>query len=251
MSTDKPDEIDRLSPRERPDGTPIMHQNWGKLLFMHWRIGVEALRPHIPAGLTIDTYDGSAWIAVTPFTMWGVRLTFTPPVPWLSDFHETNVRTYVHHEGVPGVWFFSLDANSLPSVIGARALYHLPYFHAAIELEQTGATINYSLRRNDTGDDERPRAELQASWTIGTPLPESQPGSREFFLTERYYLYAARGESLYRARIHHAPWPLQHAELGALRSTMIEGDGLPTPAGTPLLHYAEALAVDIWPIEKL
>ncbi|PYS93786.1 MAG: hypothetical protein DMF64_03200 [Acidobacteria bacterium] len=247
MSEAASEQIDRLSLRARPAGAPIMKQNWGKLLFMHWRIAEEALRPLIPQGLTIDTYDGSAWLAIAPFTMWDVRLSFTPPVPGFSDFHELNVRTYVHHKGVPGVWFFSLDANSLPAVIGARTLYHLPYFHAQIELEQQATQINYRLRRDDA---DKP-AELQATWMIGARLPESQPGSLEFFLTERYCLYAARSATLYRARIHHAPWPLQRASLTTLHSTMIESHGLPTPAGEPLLHYAEALAVDIWPIEKV
>jgi len=247
MSKDDTEKIDRLSIRERPEGVPIMKQNWGKLLFMHWRIDKAHLRPHIPAGLTIDTYDGSAWIAVTPFTMWDVRLSFTPPVPYLSDFHELNVRTYVHHDGVPGVWFFSLDTNSLPSVLGARLLYRLPYYHADIELVEEGATIHYKLRRNDAS---KP-AEFRATWTAGADLPEAQPGTLEFFLTERYCLYSATDDTLYRARIHHRPWPLRRAELSQFHSTMIESHGLPTPAGEPLLHYAEALAVGIWPLEKV
>jgi uncharacterized protein YqjF (DUF2071 family) len=214
---------------------------------MHWRIEVEQLRPLIPSSLTIDTYDGSAWIAVAPFTMWDVRLSFTPPLPWLSDFHELNVRTYVHHIGVPGVWFFSLDTNSLPAVLGARAFYHLPYFHAQIELAQEAATIDYKLRRHAPNRS----AEFQATWTIGADLSEAQPGSLEFFLTKRYCLYAASGARIYRSRIHHRPWPLQQATLGSFRSTMIESHGLPTPTGAPLLHYAEALAVDIWPLERV
>ncbi len=247
MNRDLSDKLDRLSIRTRPNGPPFMKQNWGKLLFMHWRIPVESLRPLIPAKLTIDTYDGSAWIAVVPFTMWGVRLNFTPSIPRFSAFHELNVRTYVHYDGVPGVWFFSLDANSLPAVIGARAFYHLPYFHAHIELAQTAATIHYKLRRMHPN----PRAEFQATWTCGAALPPSQPDSLAFFLTERYCLYAAHGARLYRSRIHHRPWPLQRAELSALHSTMIEAHDLPTPEGDPLLHYAEALAVDIWPLQRL
>lgn len=229
---------------------PIMHQNWGKLLFMHWPIEAGALRPLIPERLAIDTFEGEAWIAITPFTMWGVRPAFTPPVPFLSELHETNVRTYVHLDGVPGVWFFSLDANSSVAVLGARTFFHLPYFNAEIELEEEeeeGGRIDYALRRTD-----EPRAELEANWTIGEPLPDAEPGSLEFFLTERYCLYAEdNGEQLHRARIHHPPWPLQEAELNRLHSTMIESQGLPTPTGDPLLHYAEALAVDIWPLEKV
>ncbi len=247
MSRVVPEEIARLSGRERPSGPPLMKQTWGKLLFMHWRIAAASLRPLIPAGLTIDTYDGSAWIGVVPFTMWGIRARFAPPVPWVSAFHELNVRTYVQHDGVPGVWFFSLDANSLPAVLGARAFYHLPYFHARIELAQTDEMIRYDLRRVRPN----PQAEFQATWTCGTLLPESLPDSLEFFLTERYCLYAARGKKLYRARIYHRPWPLRRAGLSAWHSTMIEAQGLATPVGDPLLHYAEALAVDIWPLKRL
>lgn len=224
-----------------------MKQTWGKLLFMHWRIAADSLCQLIPKQLTIDTYDGSAWIAVVPFTMWGIRLSFTPPVPWASAFHELNVRTYVSYEGVPGVWFFSLDANSLPAVLGARACYHLPYFHARIALAQTDETIHYDLRRVRAN----PRAEFQATWTCDADLPATQPDSLAFFLTERYCLYAARGAKLYRARIHHQPWPLRRAELSDWHSTMIESHGLPPPTGAPLLHYAEALTVDIWPLKRV
>ena len=249
MKEEKPDIIDRLSIRERPDGTPLMHQNWGKLLFMHWRIEEDALRHLIPERLTIDTFDGSAWIAITPFTLWGVRETFLPPIPFLSEFHELNVRTYVHLEGTPGVWFFSLDTNSRAAVWGARTFYHLPYMNAEIDLAQDGNTINYDLVRAD-----EPPAEFHAEWKIGANPRFAKPDTLEFFLTERYCLYAARGEAderLYRARIHHEPWSLQDATLQSLDSTMIESHGIPSPAGEPLLHYAEEIAVDIWPPEEV
>src|SRR6266480_3350852 len=140
MKDSKLTDLERLTVRRRPDGQPLMHQVWGKLLFMHWRIDEELLRPLIPAELEIDTFDGSAWIAVTPFTMWAIRASFLPPIPGASAFHELNVRTYVHLDGVPGVWFFSLDAASALAVWGARNFYHLPYFKAEMGLEQKGKT---------------------------------------------------------------------------------------------------------------
>jgi len=236
--------VDRLSLRQRPDGMPLMQQNWGKLLFMHWRLDEKLLRPLIPPALEIDTYDGSPWIAVTPFTMWGIRASFLPPIPGTSAFHELNVRTYVHLNGVPGVWFFSLDATNALAVWAARLAYHLPYCSADMKLEEKGKTIEYSSRRIDSP------AELQASWTIGEPLPESEPETLQFFLTERYCLYSSHDDRLYRARIWHEPWSLQSARLESLHSTMIEAVGLPTPEGEPLLHYAEEIAVGIWPLGK-
>jgi uncharacterized protein YqjF (DUF2071 family) len=243
-------DLDRLAIRERPDGQAIMHQDWGKLLFMHWRMDEEKLRPLIPERLTIDTFDGSAWIAVTPFTMWDIRAfpPLLPPVPGLSRMHELNVRTYVHLDNVPGVWFFSLDANSSVAVVTARTFFHLPYFNAEMELEQEGDKIIYSSERTGT---DAPAARFDATWKIGETLAYSHPGSLEFFLTERYCLYSAYKQKLYRARIFHEPWPLQKATVSSFDSTMIESHGLPTPKDEPLLHYAEEISVDIWPIKEV
>lgn len=264
--------IDRSSIRTRPSGVPIMHQNWGKLLFMHWPIEAEVLRPLIPSQLSIDTFDGKAWIGVVPFTMWGIRASCLPPIPGASAFRELNVRTYVHHDGVPGVWFFSLDAANSLAVWGARTFYHLPYFNAEMFLRQEGNAVTYSSARTDDqtyaqfferdvegfsadfGSDQfqnLPPAKLNMSWKIGEPLPESKPGSIEFFLTERYCLYAWHRRELVRSRIWHKPWPLRTATVDACESTMIESLGIPQPQGAALLHYADSIAVDIWPLKKV
>jgi uncharacterized protein YqjF (DUF2071 family) len=268
----EPSIADRLSIRSRPNGVPLMHQHWGKLLFMHWPIDAELLRPLIPSQLSIDTFDGSAWIGEIPFTMWGIRASFLPPVPGASAFHELNVRTYVHCNCVPGVWFFSLDAANSLAVWGARTFYHLPYFNADMSLTEHDTTIEYSSRRTDkltygeffaaeAGEisgaanaeqfRESPRAGLNASWTIGEPLPQSSPGSIEFFLTERYCLYSYYRIQLYRSRIFHEPWPLRRARLNSRQSTMIQSLGIAEPKEQPLLHYAEAIAVDIWPLKRV
>ncbi len=240
-------DVDRLAARHRPPGQPVMHQDWGKLLFMHWRIEENLLRPHVPPSLEIDTYGGSAWIAITPFTMWDIRAfpPYVPPVPGLNSMHELNVRTYVHHNGVPGVWFFSLDANSSAAVMGARAVYHLPYYNADIEIAGK-KKIRYKLIRDDD-----PPAQFKASWSVGEPLPQSQPGSREFFLTERYILYTEYDDTLYRARIYHEPWQLYEAELTSFSSTMLEANGIAQPKTQPILHHAEEVNVDIWLLEMV
>ncbi len=247
MRGQSPDIANRLSIRKRPADSPIMYQSWGKLLFMHWQMPIKALRRLIPKPLVIDTFEGKAWIGLTPFTVWNARPIFMPPLPCVSDFHEINVRTYVHLDGVPGVWFFSLDANSLVAVLAARAFFRLPYYRARISLEQQGRTIIYTAARKGTASP----AEFNATWTIGADLPRAEPGSLEFFLTERYCLYTSDGDKLYRCRIHHKPWPLQEANLRKYKSSMIEADGLPTPGGEPLLRCGGPVNVEVWPFEEV
>jgi uncharacterized protein len=240
--------LDRLSMRRRPRGLPLMRQWWGKLLFMHWPVEVSALRPLVPPQLSIDTFEGRAWVGVVPFKMWGVRPYFTPPVPGLNSFLELNVRTYVHYRGVPGVWFLSLDINSPFAKWGGRQFFFLPYHNAEMSLNQRENFINYASER-PAGD--APAAAFRAGWTIGERLAQADPDSLEFFLTERYCLYSAFREQLYRCRIFHDPWPLHAAEVSAYDSTMTEAAGLAAPAGEPLVHYAEELKVDIWPLLRV
>ena len=242
-------DIDRLSVRERPGGRPSMRMSWGKLLFLHWPIRASELRPLIPERLTIDEADGMAWIGVVPFTMWGIRKIGCPPVPGQHAFHELNVRTYVHLDGQdPGVWFFSLDAAKRLPVAVARRFYRLPYYHARMHLEQVGKTIRYNSRRIHRG---AAPALFEATWEVGRERPETTPESLDFFLTERYWLYSAKGDDLYRARIHHNPWPLREAHLREWRSTMVDALELPEPNTVPRIAYAEAIDVDVWGLERV
>ena len=110
----QPSMDDRIDARERPVGWPIMYQSWDKLLFLHWEIPYDDLRRLIPAPLEIDTFEGKAWLTISPLTIYDARPVFVPPIPYLSRLHELNVRSYVYYDGVPGVWFFSLDANKQP-----------------------------------------------------------------------------------------------------------------------------------------
>lgn len=241
---------DRLSIRSRPPGRPVNHQWWGKLLFLHWPVPEALLRPLIPERLSLDTHDGVAWISLVPFTMWGIRHPRMPVLPLLSRSHELNVRIYVHLDGVPGVWFLSLDANNPFLVAGGRLLFGLPYYQARMSLREEGRRIRYRSRRTHPG---APAADFNAAWEVGAPLPAAEPGSLDFFLTERYCLYSARGGRLYRSRIQHEPWPLAEATLleGEYRE-IFTSHGLPAPEEAPLLHAAERpLHVEIWPLERV
>jgi uncharacterized protein len=241
MDEAAPDISARLAARERPDGLPVMYQSWHRLLFVHWEVPVEDLRPLVPAGLRIDTFEGKAWLTITPLTINDVGPKFLPALPYVSWLYELNVRTYVHLDGVPGVWFFSLDANNMLAVAGARLFFSLPYFYARIMCESDGTDVRFWSAR------EAKKAEFAASWTVGEKLPPAEPGSLDFFLVERYCLYAADGDRLYRCRIHHEPWPLQETlNLSGLRYDVVEADGIPRPEGEPKPHCGGPVHVDVW-----
>lgn len=241
---EEPNLEDRLAVRKRPGGWPIMYQSWDKLLFLHWTVPADVLRPHLPDSLSIDTFNGQAWLAITPLTLWDVRPIFTPPLPLLSSFNEINVRTYVYAEGVPGVWFFSLDASKILPTIGARVFFQLPYYSSSIDLEHRGNDIRYRARPFAGRD-----INFNAEWTLGEPLPLSTPGSLEFFLTERYCLYTTFLGMTLRFRIHHRLWPLQKAELNSFSTNLFEADGLQAPEGSPLIHAGGPVNVEVWPPE--
>jgi uncharacterized protein YqjF (DUF2071 family) len=236
--------VDRLSLRGRPEGSPIMHQTWENLLFLHWPVDPILLRPRVPGELEIDTFDNKAWIAITPFTVPDLRPVGLPHLPGLSSFHEINVRTYVHRDGVPGIWFFSLDASKTLPVLGARILYALRYLRSKIDFVSEGRLLKCSAQRIAG-----PAAEFEAVWKPGIELRAPSTESLAFFLLERYLLFSADDNGVYGARIYHAPWQLRDAELISFRSTMIQSLGLAEPTDPPLIYAADRQNVEVWPSE--
>lgn len=221
----------------------VIAQTWDDLLFAHWRVPAEAIRKLVPAGLDVDEHDGSAWLGLTPFVLTGLRCRGILPLPRLSSFPELNVRTYVSAGGKAGVWFFSLDTSSLLAVESARRLYKLPYFHARTAAEPARGGVRYTCAR--VGSKRR-----FEGWYRGTgERVTAAPGSLEWFLTERYCLYALAGNGLARAEIHHPPWPLEQAEAKLDENTMA-----PAPLslqGEPLCHFSRRQDVVIWPLRPV
>jgi uncharacterized protein len=228
-----------------PHGPWIMKQEWHDLLFAHWTVPVEAMRPLIPRGLEIDTFEGQAWLGVVPFRMAGVRMRGTPAIPGFSRFPELNVRTYVARDGKPGVWFFSLDAANAVAVWGARTFFHLPYFFAAMGCAEDAGWIRYESQRKDHRCSS---ASLRARYRATGEIFHAQPGSIEHFLAERYCLYTADGKGrIIRCEIHHPPWPLQLAEAEMEENTMAVAAAITVADLKPkLLHFSRRQDVVVW-----
>lgn len=166
------------------------------------------------------------------------------PVPTTDTFPELNVRTYVKQGDKAGVWFFSLDAASQIAVMTARRAFHLPYFKAKMDIQTHDSRVTYSSKRTHHN---APSAKFSAEYAPCSDVFESQHGTLEYWLTERYALYAAdKNGKLYRGEIHHGPWPLQRAEANIRINTMAEAAGMTLPDTTPLLHYAEKIDVLAW-----
>ena len=255
---------DRLLLTRRPEpGRPVMRQRWEHLLFLHWEVPAASLSRLLPDGLEVDLFEGRAFVGLVPFQMAGVRPWSLPSVWGLSNFAETNVRTYVRTpSGRPGVWFFSLDAANVVGAALGRYWFRLPYYYAwmtlrARERAEGDWNLRYSSRRifpRNPAATTRIEAE-----TVG-PVAPAVPGSLEFWLAERYLLYTSTGSSsapepagatLWQGRVYHSAYPLQPARLVMLAESAVEGAGIILPPSPPLAHYARRVVVEVFPLERV
>jgi uncharacterized protein YqjF (DUF2071 family) len=230
-------------PWPMPDAPWVMAQTWHDLLFAHWPVAARVLREKVPPHFDLDLFDGSGWLGIVPFRMTNVGPRGVPSLPWISEFPELNVRTYVRVGDRPGVYFFSLDAGSMLAVLAARTLLNLPYYSADMTATRRAGTIAYDSRR--TGGSRA--ADFSGAYRpIGPPF-EPTRGTLDYFLTERYCLYHQHHSGVpYRLEIHHPPWRLQHADAELTRNTMAEAAGLSLPAMRPVLHFANRQDMVAW-----
>jgi uncharacterized protein YqjF (DUF2071 family) len=224
-----------------------MTQTWFDLLFIHWPISTDLLRPLIPSFLEIDTFDRTGWIGVIPLGMKNIHFRNLPPIPFTSAFLELNVRTYVRWQGKAGVYFFSLDATNPMAVEVARRSYFLPYFHARIKHSLHGKDILYRSERVDWRSQ---RAVFEAIYRSISEPRFANKGSLEEWLTERYCLMTStpKGKPVI-AEIHHKPWPLQDAQALIRTNSVTEVLGIHLPDTEPILHFARELETLEWASE--
>jgi uncharacterized protein len=222
----------------------IMGQSWERLLFAHWRIDEARLRRFVPPQIPIDTFDGSAWIGVTPFIVGGLRLRFLPPLPGTARFPEINVRTYATIEDRPGIYFFSLDVPNVLAIAAARRVYRLPYFRSKIDVRHADGRISYRSRRIDPAGTP---VECAMEYGATGPGRAAPVGSFEYWAAERYCLYTLDDRmSVLRGEIHHPPWQIQPAQATIASNSMGRQLGSDFQE-QPVLHYAHRQDVLFWP----
>jgi uncharacterized protein YqjF (DUF2071 family) len=243
--------MDRMRPSTRPEGSPAGLQKWRNLLFVHWEVPVEGLRALLPEPLELDTFEGRAYVGLVPFEMHDVRPSrLLPAVPTARNFEETNVRTYVHVGGQdPGVWFFSLDASSALAVLGARAFFHLPYWHARMRSERDGQRVVYRSDRHWEGG---APASLDLEYEVGEELGSAREGTFEHFLAERYILYAVTGSgALLRGQVHHRPYPLRRARIVSLTESIVAAGGVVRPEEPASVLSSDGVDVEIFGLKRV
>jgi len=235
----------------RPTGHPVMYQRWSNLTFLHWRVEPEVIQSLLPEELTVDTFDGSAYVGLVPFTMSGIRPRGLPIVPRLSAFHETNVRTYVHVRGRdPGVWFFSLEAANRLAVTIARRWFGLPYFWADMSIRQSpdGRQFTYETSRRKAV-----ASTLAASQVSVRGIGDSrvaEPRTIEAFLIERYQLYSRHLGRLKRGCVAHPPYRFCEVEPVVCQGDLVQAsvDGI---VGMPdFAHFSPGVSVEVFGLQE-
>ena len=212
-----------------------LHMGWRHVCFSNWPVEPAVVQPHLPEQLTVDTYDGDAWLSVVPFTNVDVRPPWAPS-GWGFGLPELNLRTYVTHGEDAGVYFFSLDADGMLGVLGARLFHSLPYYLARIDLDVDDERVTFTCDRYHPGA--RPVAFRSTYEPVGDRL-SAEHGSLARFLTERYRYYteAPSGDLRYAA-IEHERWPLFAAEVTTPTNTLFAANGFATPSSDPVHYYS-------------
>lgn len=242
-----------------PDGQWLLSQSWNDVLFAHFAMDPPTLRRLVPRELTLDLYDGIAWLTILPFYTSHLRPSGIPPLPGLSYFPQLILRTYVTMENKPGFYYFSVDTSNLSAVWLARIFFRMQYWHSSLQI--SGATV----RARNSADREiyfrakrlhGPKAlegpvKFEVAYAPEGEAARARPRSLDEFLAERYCLYTENRGRFYRIEVHHQPWPLLRASVEIRENTLAAPLGLALPAKPDLCHFSRTVKMLAWAPEKI
>ncbi|WP_440766394.1 YqjF family protein [Natronorubrum sp. DTA7] len=232
-----------------PTAPHVASMTWRDGAFLNWPADPDALRSHIPDELTLETYDGDAWLSVLTFVLTNAGIRGSPPIA-RTAVAELNVRTYVRHRGDPGLFFFSIDVGSplIAATVGRTT--RLPVYHAHMRVssgDEDGVVFSSTRGQTTVGarprfDDDQPTARFSATYQPDGDVFTPEPDTLAYWLVERRRFYAAEeNRGVLSGEIAHDPWPLQPATVTIDENTMFEVNDLPAPTGDPVAYYCDEL----------
>jgi len=208
-------------------GPVMMNQDWLDLTFLHWAVPPDRVAHLMPPGVRPDVLDGRTYVGLVPFRMVDAGVARGPGVPWAGSFLETNVRLYsVDETGRRGIVFLSLDTDRSVVVLGARAVFGLPYRWARMRYDERADVHTYDARLRRVGS--RPRSHVVVRAGAARESTELDD-----FLSARWGLHVRWwGRTLYIPSAH-GPWPLREAEVLELDDGLLGSVGLGELAERP------------------
>ncbi len=170
-----------------------MTGEWRYLAMLNYRIDPSVLRPYVPKGTELDTWNGETLVSIVGFRFLRTRV-LGAPAPFHRHFPEVNLRFYVRYEidgevrrGVT----FVREIVPRPAIAWtARLLYNEPYVALPMQADaptrpnQTPGRVSYAWRTKSGWNH-------MAVRPMGEPAP-LRDGSKEQFITEHYWGYTAQ-----------------------------------------------------------
>ena len=234
-------------PFQLPDRKHSLVQEWKYLTFMHWRVSPKILSHYLPEGIELDLYEGNAYVGLIPFLMKDVHPRLLFPISGISNFPEFNIRTYVKVNNKPGVYFLTLDAQSLITCFYASRAYGLPYNYTMGKIEVNEKRYSWESKRFIKGYEVSGTSNM-----IGKSMISKQ-GSIEEFLFERYCLFALRNKKICVGYTKHNPWNIYVAQAEVKKNNLTKSFnlGIKNLLEPELVHMSEGVYINAWSIEYI
>ncbi|MBU6153269.1 MAG: DUF2071 domain-containing protein [Bdellovibrionales bacterium] len=175
-----------------------IEQRWSHAAFLNWKVPESTLQAQVP--FPLDLHEGQAVLSLVPFYMDQIRFRGLPRVPFFSSLWELNLRTYVRVNGVPGIYFFTLETPHRLGNFIARTFFDLPY---------RKARITAKVGENDYRFQAIGRLADQSNYDLALELETGSAISTDPFqtwITERYHLFIKKGGLTIRGDVQHEPW---------------------------------------------
>ncbi|PYZ92643.1 hypothetical protein CR194_13325 [Salipaludibacillus keqinensis] len=226
----------------------VAYQQWEDILFLHWPVDVETLRPHVPEELELDTHDGNSWISILAYVSTDNKAKKFGRTLTSSSIHQVNVRTYVKYGEESGVYFFSMEADHKAAVKASRSLAGLPFYQADLKHSKKDEGFRIQSTRTHSGEK---GLQFKCSYKPSGEAHSPEPGSLEHWLTERNQLLRVKGKKVSKSTIDYKPWKIRPADVKITKNQLLDFLPVDLTNKEPIVYYGKKKGVYFYDFNKI
>lgn len=204
---------------------------------LHWKVDAGAIRHLLPRALSLDTFEGGAWVTMCVASVANLRNKLLNIIKQGFKFNQVLMQTYVIHQGKPGLFIFNQELEGSFTKNLYQKFFKLKQGGTEFQIERSNEMHKFFASNQYSG------FKLGLHYNYGAAI---EPSPLEIWLSDRFKYFCEKENRLSECHVHHAKWAFKDVNVEKFKTRFNYG-GLSLEGQPDFIHFSPGIQKLFWP----